>query len=71
VAAQLTTDLLIIEYVDPADEMFKTLTRGRARLFGDLTRKVFEEAAQRCFQVLDSTQVGDAHRWLYLLQKKK
>jgi hypothetical protein len=69
-AAEITTDTLIIEYVGPEDSMFKTLARGRSSLFSGLTRKVFEAAAQRKFRIINSTQVPDAHRWLYLLQKK-
>lgn len=68
-AAELTTDLLLIEYVDPADPLFRRLTRGREHLHADLTREAFEAACRRRFSPVRSTRVPEAHRWLYLLRK--
>ncbi len=68
-AANMTTRWLVIEFVSPQDEMFKTLTRGRDHLHAGLTRAVFEAACQRFFRVARSEQVPGTDRWMYLLEK--
>jgi SAM-dependent methyltransferase len=68
-AAELTTDLLIIEFVPPDDEMFQTIARGREHLHADLTQASFEAACRRRFQIVRSKQLDGAHRQLYLLRK--
>ncbi len=70
-AAELTTDALIIEFVAPEDEMFRRLTRGRDHLFTGLNRTVFETACHRRFEIQRSIHFADTHRWLYLLRKKE
>lgn len=69
-AGQLTSRLLIIEYVDPADEMFRTLSRGRGRLFEYLTPHYFEAGASQYFNILNSADLAGSHRRLYILQRK-
>jgi len=69
-AARLTTDWLVIEYIAPEDEMFRQLARGQGELYTTLTRETFEAAAERQFRILRSAQVPDSHRWLYLLRRK-
>ena len=69
-AARLTTDRLIIEYVAPEDEMFRQLTRGEHDLHAELTREVFEAAAERQFLILRSVKAPQSHRWLYSMQRK-
>ena len=56
-AAELTTELAIIEYIDPADLLFQQITRGRDVLHHDVTRESFETAACRWFQILDASNV--------------
>jgi len=68
-AAELTTDLLIIEFVPTDDEMFQTIARGREHLHTDLTQASFEAACRRRFQIVRSKQLEGAHRQLYLLRK--
>ena len=70
-AAELTTDLLLIEYVDPADPLFRRITRGRERLHADVTREAFEAACRRRFACVRSARIPEAHRWLYLLRKSE
>lgn len=70
-AAELTTDLLVIEYVDPADSMFRRITRGRDHLHADLNREGFEAACRRRFRLVRSQRVSDAQRWLYLFRKNQ
>jgi SAM-dependent methyltransferase len=67
-AADLTRDAAVIEYVDPSDVMFRRLTRGRDALHADLTRASFEQAAARHFQIVRSLEQGT--RTLYFLRKK-
>jgi SAM-dependent methyltransferase len=52
-AAELTRDLLVIEFIGPEDSMFRRLLRGREELHRDFTIQSFEAAS----------------RWLYLLRK--
>lgn len=68
-AASLTRDLLIVEYVDPADSMFRRLVRGREALHNDLTPAAFEAACQRHFTIERVQHLADTSRWLYLLRK--
>ncbi|MBI2679302.1 MAG: class I SAM-dependent methyltransferase [Candidatus Koribacter versatilis] len=67
-AADLTCDAAVIEYVDPSDGMFRRLTRGRDALHAGLTRASFEQAAARRFQIVRSLEQGT--RTLYFLRKK-
>jgi len=71
IAAELTTDLLIIEFVSTDDKMFQTIARGREHLHADLTEANFETACRRRFQIVRSKQLEGAHRRLYLLRKTK
>jgi SAM-dependent methyltransferase len=67
-AAELTRDAAVIEYVDPADAMFKRLTRGRDALHAGFSAAAFEAAAQRRFGIVRKLEQGT--RTLYLLRKK-
>ena len=69
-AAELTKQLLIVEYVAPEDSMFRRLTRGRDELHKDLTVEVFERECGRHFEIVRSQQVEGATRRLYLLRKR-
>ena len=69
-AAKLTTDLLIVEYVDPADEQFQKIARGREPLHRELSEPVFESAAKVEFEIAGSAPVT-ASRRVYTLRKKK
>ena len=70
-AAELTTQLLVIEFVAPDDPMFRRLTRGRDHLFTDLTPSRFEAVCRRRFEIVRCQHLGRTSRWLYLLQKKQ
>lgn len=67
-AADLTTDLAIIEYVDPADSQFRRIARGREELHRGLTPNAFESAARRRFRVIGSHEVTPSRR-IYILRK--
>jgi len=67
-AADLTRDAAVIEYVDPSDVMFRRLTRGRDALHTGLTRTSFEQAAARRFEIVRAQEQGT--RTLYFLRRK-
>jgi hypothetical protein len=69
-AAELTTEWLLIEFVAPEDPMFRLLTRGRERLHEGLTHEIFETHCQRRFDVVRSQQLHQTERRVYLLRKK-
>lgn len=68
-AAELTTDLLIVEYVPPGDPLFRRLVRGREELYEGLTRAVFEATVLRWFDVVRVERLDETNRWLYLLRR--
>ena len=69
-ASELTTGILIIEYVGPADSMFRRLTRGRDELHKDLTPELFETLCRRHFEIVRAQHVEGTDRTLYLLKKR-
>lgn len=69
-AAELTTSLLVIEFVAPQDAMFQRLTRGRGHLHAGLDEKVFVEACAAHFEIVKSLALPGTHRTLYCLKKK-
>lgn len=69
-AAKLTTDLLVIEYVDPGDEQFQRIVRGREALHRDLTEAAFEQAAVEQFEIAASVPVTPSRR-IYTLRKRR
>src|ERR1035441_65725 len=69
-AADLTTNLLVIEFVAPDDSMFQRLTRGREELHKDLTAELFETAAGRHFEIVRMQHVEGTSRRLYALRKR-
>lgn len=70
-ASELTTDLLIIEFVPPDDSMFRLLTRGNERLYDYLNREVFEDVSSKYFVIERTEQVGDSQRRLYQMRRAK
>jgi SAM-dependent methyltransferase len=68
-AAQLTSEHLVIEFVTPEDPMFRHLVRGRAELFADLNRELFESTARRWFEIVRVENLL-ATRTIYLLRKR-
>jgi hypothetical protein len=68
--AELTRDFALIEYVAPADPMFRRIVRGRENLYAHLTREYFEAAANRRFELVRSTQIDGLQRWLYLFRRR-
>ena len=69
-AAELTTNLLVIEFIAPDDSMFRRLTRGREELHKDLTPELFESLSARHFETVRMQYVEGTTRRLYLLRKR-
>jgi SAM-dependent methyltransferase len=70
-AAELTTDLLIIEYVGPQDTMFRRISRGRDHLHESLTEEYFEDVSRQYFEITRVQKLGDTHRWIYVMRRKQ
>jgi SAM-dependent methyltransferase len=70
-AADLTRDYLLIEFVAPADPMFQRIVRGREALYGDLTFERFEAAAASRFERVKSLKIEGLHRCLYLFRLRR
>jgi SAM-dependent methyltransferase len=69
-ASELTSAFLIIEFVPRDDPMFRRITRGRDELFEAFDREAFEGACERAFAILQSQQLGQTSRRLYLMKKR-
>ena len=69
-AAELTTDRLIIEYVGREDPMFQKLLRGRDHLHRDFTQEFFETTCLRRFDIAAAVPLPGAARRLYVLRKR-
>lgn len=69
-AAELTTDIAVIEFVPPADPLFQRLARGREALFSDLSAESFEAAAAARFERLRSVAVPGTSRRVYVLRRR-
>lgn len=70
VAADLTTNILIVEFISPEDSMFRRLTRGRDELHKDLTVDLFETHLHPRFDIVRVQHLENSTRWLYLLRKR-
>lgn len=69
-AAEMTTRFAVIEYVGPADPMFRKLTRGRDALHASLTPQVFEAECSVEFEIIQKQPIAGTERCLYLLRRR-
>jgi SAM-dependent methyltransferase len=69
-AAELATDVVIIEFVGKGDPMFQRLVRGRERLYEDITEAAFEACVRRRFEVVRRQPLEGVERSLYLLRRR-
>ena|SRR5215204_2847272 len=70
-AWELTKDRLIIEWVDPRDQMFRMLTRGNPHLYEHLNRELFEETSAEYFSIERKESFEDGHRTLYEMRRRQ
>ena len=68
--SEITSDFALIEFVSPADPMFRKIVRGREALHADLTIGAFEAAAAPHFEIVRMAQIQGLSRWLYLFRKR-
>ncbi|MGA2786407.1 MAG: class I SAM-dependent methyltransferase [Verrucomicrobiota bacterium] len=69
-AHDVTNSLLVIEFVDPKDDMFRRLTRGRENLHAALDVKTFEQACAPYFEIVRSLALPGTQRRMYCLKRK-
>jgi len=69
--AELTTGLLLIEFVEPSDPMFRRLARGRDTLYSHLTAAHFESVCANRFQIIRKQPIAESSRTLYLLRRER
>ena len=69
-AAELTRDLVIVEFVGPEDSMFRRIARGRDHLHAGLNTETFEQAWRRHFEIVRTQHLEGTERWLYLMQRR-
>lgn len=67
--AELSSEYVLLEYIDPADAHFKMLLRGRDAIHAYLTREYFEARVAERFRVVRTLEVKTGLRWIYLLKK--
>jgi SAM-dependent methyltransferase len=69
-AAELTTDALVIEFIGREDVMFRRLVRGREALFSSVAPELFEMACRRHFVIVRSQDLPEMSRTLYFLRRR-
>jgi SAM-dependent methyltransferase len=69
-AYDVTNSLLVIEFIDPKDDMFRRLTRGREALHASLSAAVFEQACAPYFEIVRSLALPGTQRRMYCLKRK-
>ncbi|MCI0418463.1 MAG: hypothetical protein L0312_04440 [Acidobacteria bacterium] len=69
-SAELTRDLLLIEFVPPDDPMFRQLAYGREELHTRLDQELFETACRKHYFIVRSLQIEGSNRRLYLMRKR-
>ena len=69
-AAEVTTDRLLIEFVPPSDAKFRMLTRGNERLYDFLTKEHFENIANKYFRIEQFEKMADCDRWIYVMRRQ-
>jgi len=70
-AAEISREYLLIEFVAPQDPMFQRIVRGREALYSHLTHEHFEDAAKPHWELVRSRQITGLHRWLYLYRRRR
>ncbi len=66
IAHQFTKDGLIIEYVDPQDEMFKKILRGRKHLYLDLNINKFINTFENYFSIVNQQKINKTRTIFYM-----
>jgi 2-polyprenyl-3-methyl-5-hydroxy-6-metoxy-1,4-benzoquinol methylase len=70
-AWELTKDRLVIEWIDPKDQMFHLLTRGNAHLYEYLSRDLFAASSSKYFSIERVEDLNGGSRWLFEMRRRK
>jgi SAM-dependent methyltransferase len=65
----VSSDYVLLEWVEPSDALFKKLARGRD--FSFLTKEYFEETTAESFETVEKITLAGSSRHLYYLKKKR
>lgn len=68
--ADLTNDLLVIEFIEREDQMFQTLLALRDDLYADLTEERFLAVFKPRFDIVRRASLSGTRRHLFLMRKK-
>jgi SAM-dependent methyltransferase len=68
-AAGLSRDALVVEYVGPEDHQFRRLCRGREKLYVGYGLPAWEEAWGRQFSIEERATLADSGRVLYWMRR--
>jgi 2-polyprenyl-3-methyl-5-hydroxy-6-metoxy-1,4-benzoquinol methylase len=69
-AAELTTDVLLIEFIGIEDPMFQALMRDREPLRERLSPDDFERVCQTRFRIVRTCAIPKSHRVIFFLRKR-
>jgi SAM-dependent methyltransferase len=69
--AELSRDLVVVEYVGPADPNFQRIVRGRQALHEGLSSAAFENACAARFHIVRTMPIEGMDRRMYLLRRKE
>jgi SAM-dependent methyltransferase len=69
-AYELTNQLLVIEFIEPQDAMFRRLARGREALHASLDAAAFEKVCVKYFEIVRSLTLPGTQRRMYCLKKR-
>ena len=69
-AAELTTNMLVIEFVAPDDSMFQAPDARARGIAQGSDPGGFRSAVRRHFEIVRVQHVEGSTRWLYLLKKR-
>ena len=61
---------LVIEFIPKHDSYCRKLLFDREDIFSDYTQENFEHVFKKYFEILDSAQIKDSERFLYLMKKR-
>ncbi len=70
-AAELTRDSVIIEFIPRDDPMFQRILRGRDELYADYSQQAFEAACREKFEISRRGDEKGGQRTLYWLRLRQ
>ena len=65
-----TCSSLIVEFIPKSDVQVQKLLSSRNDIFHEYRQNVFEREFKNCFNILDSKEIQNSGRTLYLMQKR-